>query len=427
MLPFADAQRIVLSGYPYERVRHFCLRVEAPAAARTFFAACAQHVTRADQKLDQSAVTLAFTRPGLEALEFPEEYLGAFRRFARGFFDGAAARGAEHLGDTGRNEAPRWEHPFRDKSTHALLSVYADDCAKLDERVATLRALPAADSVSGWHLGMDGAHRNTNKSSRREPFGFRDGISQPRIVGWKQKQNGHYRDQLDVPAGEFLLGHSNSDGENLWKNTTLHSKVREFVANGCFGALRKMQQHVDEFTKIDPLLRAKMCGRWPSGALVRPDTITDPIATNGPALNAFDFTHDPAGAGCPFGSHIRRMNPRSDPVAIKTPTVMRRGIPYKTDAEEGMLGLFLCANLERQFEFLLRDWVRSPPMNPQHDTLAADPLIGGNPGAIFRDGTSASPTAIPNLGSFVTTRGTLYCFFPSATALRSLGMITEMS
>ena len=44
-------------------------------------------------------------------------------------------------------------------------------------------------------------------------------------------------------------------------------------------------------------------------------------------LDSFDFSDDPDGQGCPFGSHIRRMNPRAERVApFRERPLMRRGM-----------------------------------------------------------------------------------------------------
>jgi deferrochelatase/peroxidase EfeB len=140
--------------------------------------------------------------------------------------------------------------------------------------------------------------------------------------------------------------------------------------------------------------------------LVRVGDTEEPKAPAQAALNDFDYRSDPRGTGCPFGSHIRRLSPRSDPaVPPRKRLLIRRGVPYSETIEldeqtqikeEGMLGLFICASLERQFEFLLHDWVRKAPMQSAQE--GPDPL----------------------LSSFVTTRGTLYALYPSLATLRTI-------
>ena len=52
-----------------------------------------------------------------------------------------------------------------------------------------------------------------------------------------------------------------------------------------------------------PRRNAKLCGRTPEGQpLARAPMGPDPEAD-------YDYTKDPKGTSCPFGSHVRRMNP----------------------------------------------------------------------------------------------------------------------
>ncbi|MFO1268729.1 MAG: hypothetical protein U1F67_19375 [Rubrivivax sp.] len=56
-----------------------------------------------------------------------------------------------------------------------------------------------------------------------------------------------------------------------------------------------------------------------------------PPEANDPVTNNFTFgkDNDPHGFGCPFASHIRRTNPRQDPLApSRRRPLFRRGIPY---------------------------------------------------------------------------------------------------
>jgi Dyp-type peroxidase family len=421
MLRPDDVQRLIPLGSRFDRVRHYFLRVESASHGRAFISEQAGRVTTAASRAEKDGVALALTYPGMQALELPTPYLDAFQQLAPAYYEGAAVRGAAHLGDTGRNESPRWEMPFQHARTHVLLSVYADDEGPIDHRVEQIRNAPSARRLSGWDHPQSGAHIGTDKEVRMEHFGFRDGISQPGIRGMCPKEGRGKPVPTQVAAGEFLLGHANAEDENLWGDASIPKDVRAFAANGCFVAFRKMQQHVETFMSIDPLQRAKMCGRWPSGARILPGQMSDPA--NGAADNSFDFSDDRQGLGCPYGSHVRRMNPRTDPVTVRTPAVIRRGMPYAAGEEKGLFGLFLCASLERQFEFLLRDWVKVPPMNPQGDVLAADPLIGGEPRAMFRIPPTQPPGTIAALGTFVTTRGTLYGFYPSISALKMIGQL----
>jgi hypothetical protein len=131
-------------------------------------------------------------------------------------------------------------------------------------------------------------------------------------------------------------------------------------------------------------------------------------------LNNFDYVptadhpqmpDDSRGLRCPIGSHARRANPRSSDVLGhmgQTIRLIRRGMPYgpphvRGDGKErGMLGLFLCASLKQQFEFILRNWINDGLFARGLDPAEKDPMMS----------------------RFVKTRGAAYLFFPSVSALR---------
>ena len=134
--------------------------------------------------------------------------------------------------------------------------------------------------------------------------------------------------------------------------------------------------------KIDPeLLAAKMCGRWRNGVplALSPDTDSPAGGISAEQLNDFEYVNadgsgDPKGIRCPVGAHIRRVNPRGQPVAGQgipggsnnSHRLIRRGLPYGPTydpgkpydgVERGMLFHFINANIENQYEFVLRRWV----------------------------------------------------------------------
>lgn len=111
----------------------------------------------------------------------------------------------------------------------------------------------------------------------------------------------------------------------------------------------------------------------------------------------------------------------------------RRGLPYgpiyvpgqpDDGIERGLLGYFINAHIENQYEFVLKQWVNDAEfvgavrLNPK----SKDVLIGTNDptDSIFeiRQPGGAPPLKITGFSSFVTTRAVAYCFLPSVTALR---------
>ena len=458
-----QVQRIVAHPYRLHCCRHFLLRVVDAKEARKFISRLP--VTDAsvpDDVLESAkeacAVNIGFTWVGLEALKVPKPYLRVFQEKAGAFVDGANVRAARRLSDTGPSAVQWWEPEFRHQRVHILLTLHADSEGELNRCTDKLRALPGANGLGGW-APMDGAHLGQNRDERTVHFGFRDGIANPTIRRWPPGNPGKPRRQ-DFEAGEFVLGYKNENGFNPWllvnpsggPNPWQRPLARiepDFFWNGSFCAFRKMAQHEDEFhehvrrwaQRMDPpaseeYVRAKICGRWDNGRVGRPGETqapTDPVGE----LDDFEFLpHDRKGEGCPFGSHIRRMNPRDDPVvpSRKRP-LLRRSMPYGPSysgggdtRERGLLGLFFCANLEDQFEHLLCEWGDANPMGPANRGTSKDPFIGAYGEASVFDipVPGRELRQLDDFRSFVTTRGTVYAFFPGLRGIELISRAPEL-
>jgi deferrochelatase/peroxidase EfeB len=221
-------------------------------------------------------------------------------------------------------------------------------------------------------------------------------------------------------------------------------EVADFFKNGSFGVLRKMEQDEAAFNTFVGLCAAslgetreyvisKFVGRWPDGQVIdaRSHSSAPKALPKGVSVDDFDFTQDDRGVGCPFGSHIRRMNPRKDAVVpSRRRPLVRRGMPYgkpfakgNESDKRGLMGLFFCASIEDQFEHLVAEWAEKNPMGINNQGDCKDPLTGSHGAApsIFDipmpDGSSRK---IVGFRPFVITRGTLYAFFPSKPALQAI-------
>jgi deferrochelatase/peroxidase EfeB len=493
----AEVQRLIPYGYMLNCCRHFVLQVTQSVEARRFIGELVARpiigklvaqpiITTASvhtedvKKLKEERrcpVNIGFTFRGLEKLELGVPYLRVFEEKAKAFVEGASARAARRLADSGPSASPCWDEQFEPDHAHVLLSAHADTQEELEQFSEKLRWKPGADGLDGWDHPLDGRHLTTvdgcplpeNRDVRIEHFGFRDGISNPVIEGFPP-----HRNKAHAP-GEFLLGYWNDEKFNPWllvnpwpkPNPWLlplnpAPKLTEFFRNGSFGALRKLEQDVGGFRASverwaiqlgggqDPekwreYVRAKLSGRWWNGAVVKPGQNDPPDRPRGyppaselcghllsPKLNDFDFSEDPHAHGCPFGAHIRRMNPRSDPVApSRKRPLIRRGMPYGPEFDRdpgeprGLLGLYFCASLEDQFEHLLSEWGNANPMGPDNRGDSKDPLVGNHQGprAFFDIPMPGEPLRqLDGFNRYVTTRGTLYAFFPS---LGTIGRIAR--
>jgi len=312
----------------------------------------------------------------------------------------------------------------------------------------------------------------------REHFGFRDGLSQPVIAGL----GGQGPAFNTVADGEFVLGYPNGyqqlpdsplvpealDPEGILPAVEQQPGLRDWGRNGSYLVFRQLKQQVSRFWeqigdavqreqgKTTPeaclQLGAKMVGRWPNG---------NPLTVQGdqqpgeekPAAELNDFQYhdeDLAGFKCPWGSHIRRSNPRDAMPDNKQASstrisnlhrILRRGRiygpPLVPDMEPGaMLGLpddgedrgllFLCfnTNISRQFEFIQHTWCNNSKFAGLYQD--PDPVLG------IRDERAEGPSQdftmpaepvrrkVQGLSRQVHTVGGAYFFMPGLRALRFL-------
>ncbi len=139
---------------------------------------------------------------------------------------------------------------------------------------------------------------------------------------------------------------------------------------------------------------------------------------------------DPQGHKCPFGSHVRRANPRDglmldseDGLAVsQRHRILRRGRAYGTagDEDQGIFFMCLNADIDRQFEFLQQTWLMSSKFHGLSDEV--DPIVGQ---AKSKDEAPSHFTIqhpdgdirIPGLQKFVTMKGGGYFFMPGKSCL----------
>ena len=444
-----EVQRLALSGYPFDCSDHLVLRVKDADRARAFLAELwlRGYVTFGDHDAKKGAINIGFTYRGLEALGLPDLYLHELQQKAGAFCMGARNRAAHRLGDTGQSAAERWDEPMFDTDhAHVVMSIHGRDRHAVDEIVNRLMEAPAAQQGfnANWgkcrlpaeHLSH-GGEDSQDRKIRFVHFGYRDNIARPIIARASVAREG----QCHNP-GELLLGYPNDENFNRWDDGQTSANVVRFFRNGSFAAFRKIEQHEDRFNKFldeeverlkedhprvtTDYLKAKLCGRWPNGVPVEPNVYVEPKLTADPR-DDFDFRKDPHGFGCPFGAHIRRANPRGDQIAPgRLRPLFRRGMPYTTDKERGLMGLFFCASLEDQFEHVMLEWVEKKPMGPPNPGDAKDPLIGQHDevDSVFCiPQQGRADVELQHFKPFVTTRGTLYVLFPSCSALREIARI----
>ena len=200
-----------------------------------------------------------------------------------------------------------------------------------------------------------------------------------------------------------------------------------------------------ETKALKELIAAKLVGRWQDGSsLVRnpqfPASKSNPDARPD---NAFTLGgEDPRGLSCPFGSHIRRANPRDtrfhgseeesrlEVDGVNRHRILRIGRAYTYTEEAGdskvehtgLLFMCLNADIERQFEFIQKTWLLNKNIHGLEDE--GDPIMSCGK-RNFTIPTSNGPLRIPIERDFVSVIGGGYFFMPGRAALRYLTRGTE--
>jgi deferrochelatase/peroxidase EfeB len=479
-LDLADIQGFILRGYRMPLVRHFLLTVREPARARALLGrlvggdeADAPQITTAEdwhvgfepgprddlaqapRRKPDYCLNLGITWPGMVALEIVARVPSlSFKSFAA-FMAGAAAR-ASLVGDTGASAPEHWIGGFGGGADHVLVTLHALDpeaMQRYSERLAAL--LVAGDAFTEAWRG-DGAalietHDGQPVPTAKVHFGYTDGISMTTIRGGPERFPPDH--QQPVEPWLFVL---RDEAENYFV-----PEPRELGLNGSFACFKIASTDVVGFEnmlqsnrhRIDPeLLAAKICGRWRNGVplALSPDTDSPPGGIPADQLNNFEYVNadgsgDPKGLRCPVGAHMRRINPRGQPItgqgqpggSNNTHRLVRRGLPYgpaydpsqpRDGIERGLMGYFINSSFENQYEFVLGHWVndseyagavRLPPKS-------RDPMIGTQDPSqsIFSiPQASGAPITIQGFTSFVTTKAAAYCFLPSITAFRYIASL----
>jgi Dyp-type peroxidase family len=510
-LDLADIQCNVLQPTFFPKARYFAIAIPESAegsGAREFVMAYRPKVTtsvpwyRKPPQLPKVAINLAFSWEGLLGLKLPVRTLaGMPEEFIQGM-----ERRARILGDRVKDpaednptrcEGKDWEEPWAGQKVHILVGLNAqidpatgaavrelqqetdlllDLCKKHGLDVLPGHSGPGQQPGVNYQEAtacMAQLPNGTWVPTRKEHFGFSDGIGQPVFEGQFGKDTlgeAQGRGKLTpqgawepLATGEFLLGHPDEAQEIPGA-----AMPPELVRNGTFLVYRKLHQNVKSFNDYigkaatayaagrnlavpdaREIIMAKMAGRWSDGVpiSVKPtlaewkafrDQVPDAEARI-EMTRVFSFKDDPQGAKCPIGAHLRRVNTRDSLDTVRDlgsalnnrRRLLRRGLPYgegKADdnSGHGVIVLVMCASIARQFEFVQQQWLQyGLDASAGNDDC---PLLGTRGGGQSKFVIPVDPdgediphicSALPN---FVQSRGGEYFFVPSMTALRMIGM-----
>jgi len=389
------------------------------------------------------AHVMALTESGLRAVGFDADDLATFpAAFVNGM---TAPPRSRALGDIGAHAPDCWDWGNGSRRADAVLLVYAASEDGLNKAIDGIRAAGQDGVTIGSPIWLQPRARG----DMHEPFGFRDGVSQPAIPGTPRA---HYTTQADpvVAAGEFVLGYPDNRGYLPPAPTVaamrdpksilphLPGSGRDIGANSSFLVIRQLRQDTAGFKRwvgqraADTGLPAetiatKLLGRWPNGSSL----VRNPSRPGRKPDNDFLFgDEDPDGLSCPRGSHVRRANPRdslhaglADALGITNRhRILRVGRPYMEERDvtaQGMLFMCLNADIERQFEFIQQSWLMRPTFDGLQNEV--DPLIGHNAGSgSLTVPTVQGPLCLGGLPDLVTPIGGGYFWLPSRAAIQFL-------
>ncbi len=352
-LELGDIQGMILSGYGQKPAARYAIFevIEEHAARRWLgrlinaiqFSSYRGSRRRDPPYLGDLCANVAFTFEGLKKLGLNETALGGFAQpFQEGMNETSRAR---RLGDDGESAPANWRWGKPGQPVHGVLAVFAGDGDAEAEDWVRIQEFIAAQ-ICRDH----GVHGLTvldtlasNRMRRKEHFGFRDGIANPRIGRLPRNRT----DDIIAP-GEILLGHGNAydklplspevpssaDPRGILDPSEGRPERHDFGKNGSYLVFRQLEQKVQEFwryveqarTRIPDAppgragrewLAAKMVGRWPNGTPLAafPDA-PGPIIDQDAEVFSYGSNNDSFGTHCPIGSHIRRTNPRDTALPV---------------------------------------------------------------------------------------------------------------
>ena len=331
---FTDLQGLVRFGFGSLTESCFLLlKIRNAAAARGWIAEAP--VTNAVELASppDNALQVIFTHPGLRAIGLPDNLLAGY---SNEFLSGMAGNESRsrRLGDVGTNAPSTWAWGGTEESTpHLALLLYSKP-GGLESWREEIHGPRWSDAFDEWDC------LSTSDMKGFEPFGFKDGVSQPEIDWDRTRDKGPstYSYTNRTALGEFLLGYPNEYGKYTDRPLVADAAAgsgdlpsaedvpdsRDLGRNSSYLVFRQLQQDVPAFWQFlqkasegdvgdRESLAAAMVGRQRMGEPVVPlsDQPIEGIAAKDAAINNFTYLADQAGVGCPLGSHIRRTNPRN--------------------------------------------------------------------------------------------------------------------
>lgn len=458
----SNLQSIVLQSHPCEHSRHFLFRSNDKIAAKRFLGEWTPRVTHGGIKIDPNnlpcpIINIAVSWAGLDKFGAFDD-LGGAGEAAKVFpFDFISQPDATSLRAYGQSAPGNWWNKrFETKDIDLTLHVYCqtlehiNDISEIIRKSAILYSLEELDPTQNGQ-GITGQVLGAGiPGLRKLHFGYSDGFSQPRVDDPAFAQ-GNSRELY--PRGRFII----DDWDEAAQSFPRHDPWRSLVHQGSYLAFAWIYQDVAKFNRFlrenapkvaragmsqeqaEEFLAAKMMGRWRDGTplVLSPDRPDEPLATND-----FNYSQDAEGLHCPVAAHIRIVNGRDRPLNMANqkmfrsgfPRVLRRGSTYgpwldgETDdgQDRGIIGMFLCANINKQFYPLTR-WIGTTNFSDDYvDPTGQDPLFANrevpNASTSFTIPAETGPITLESMPDFIRYQGVAILLLPSLATLRRLSV-----
>ena len=364
---------------------------------------------------------------------------------------------ARVVGDVGPNAPEHWEGGLGGPDIHAMGWIRTDSEQGREKATRIIR--DEMEATGGVEIRfvqdtMALAHEN-GIGSEGEHFGFADPISQPPIEGadapsypgdGEQEPDGTWR---ALKPGEFLLGYEDEAGPAGCPGArAVRTAAERYV--------RRLPQALSGRRRVSPLpgerprsrstvrttlhhqelVAAKMMGRWrerlPGRPVARQGRSRD---RGGPPARATTSRTQATTRACAVRSArtcvgaIRGRRRLKRATAVRRHRLIRRGVEYgphlaagaleDDGVDRGLVNLFIQADIERQFEFVQKEWMKGGEFIGL-DPNEQDPIngVGGEGSQMSVPG--AKRPFLFDLPTFVIVKGGEYLFVPGLKALEGL-------
>jgi deferrochelatase/peroxidase EfeB len=463
----SNLQSIVFRSHPCTHSHHLLLRSNDRAGARRFLAEWTPRVAHGGIRIDPAnppcpIINIAVSWAGLDKVGAFDNLGGvveAAKAFPVDFMDPPDAISLRAYGPS----APEnwWNKRFKSQDIDLTVHIYCMGQHQLDDATREVRKsarlhnfeelIPTkeedGEAITGQVLGAG------IPGFRKLHFGYSDGFSQPSVDD-PAFAPGNSREVY--PRGRFIIDEWDEKAQSFPR----HEPWRGLVSQGSYLAFAWIYQDVAGFNRFlrdnaqkvaqpgmsqeeaEEFLAAKMMGRWRDGTPLvhspdRPDEQH--------ALKDFDYSQDEDGLRCPVAAHIRVVNGRDRPLNFANrkmfpngfPRVLRRGSTYGPHLEgveddkkdRGIIGMFLCASINKQFYPLTR-WIGTTNFSKDYaDPMGQDPLFASRdvPGAShsFTIPTERGPVTLKAIPDFIRYQGVAILLLPSLKTLQRLSGSTD--